>query len=126
MGESHDLRIVPLLIALIVAGVTLKVLVHGNYCLVPSTSLKDGDAGAAETWVYGISLYRGAGTDHTGMYREAIWWYEKALLVEWGAAVAVGVGVYLLLRWWRERGSAHVSQTHCEPGAADETMDVTQ
>ena len=109
MGEPQDRRIVPLLIALVVAGMTVEALVHGNYCLVPSTSLKAGEVGAAETSVYGIVLYRGAGTDHMGMYREAVWWYETALLAEWGAAVAVGVVVYVLVRRWRERGRASPS-----------------
>src|SRR4051812_43776958 len=104
MSEPDDRRIVPLLVALLVAGVTLKALVHGNYCLVPSTFLKPGEVGTAETSVYRIALYRGGGTDHLGMYREAVWWCETVLLAEWGIAVAVGVGVSLLVRWWRGRG----------------------
>src|SRR3954468_16900374 len=112
MGEPHDRRLVPLLIALAVAGVTVKVLVHGNYCLVPSTFLKADEVGTAETSFYGIPLYRGAGTDHMGTYRAAVWWYESALLAEWAAAVAVGVGVYLLLRWWQRRGASPAGQPH--------------
>jgi hypothetical protein len=106
MGGPHFGRVVPLLVALLVAAVTVKILVHGNYCLVPGASLKPGEVGTAETSVYGIPLYRSAGTDHAGMYREAVWWYETTLLVEWGAAVAVGVGTYLVLRWCWGHGIA--------------------
>jgi hypothetical protein len=101
MGEPRSRWIVPLLLAVLVAGVTLKVFVHGNYCLVPSTFLQPGEEGTAETSVYGLPLYRGAGTDHQGMYRAAVWWYETTLLAEWAVAVAVGAGAYLLVRWLR-------------------------
>jgi hypothetical protein len=106
MGEPRSRWIVPLLVAVLVAGVTLGALVHGNCCLVPSTFLQPGEEGRAETSVYGIPVYRVAGTDHQGMYREAVWWYETTLLAEWGAAVAVGAGVYLLVRWLQGRGRA--------------------
>ena len=68
--------------------------------------LKIEEVGTAETSVHGIVLYRGAGTDHIGMYREAVWYYEAALLAEWGAAVTVGIGVYMLVRWLQTRVGA--------------------
>jgi hypothetical protein len=119
MGWPYDRRIVALLVALLVAGVSVKALVAGNYCLVPSTFHKPGELDKAETSVYGIPLYVSAGTDYMGMYREAVWWYETALLVEWGAAVAVGVGVYLVMRWWWcGRGGSSAGQPQMQNGGA--------
>jgi hypothetical protein len=89
--------LVAFVVALLLAGVTLKLLVQGNYCLVPRANLKPGEVGIAETSVYGIPLYRATGTEEMGMYHDAIWWYETALLVEWGFAVVVGAGTYFLV-----------------------------
>jgi hypothetical protein len=118
MGGPQDRGVVPLLVALFVAAVTLKALVHGNYCLVPSTFLKPGEVGTVETSVYGILLYRGAGSDHTGMYREAVWWYKTALLAEWCAAGAAGAGAYLVVRWWRGPGSGSPARQPQTPNPA--------
>jgi hypothetical protein len=101
MAVPYGRRIAPLLVALILAAVALRALVLGNYCLVPSAALSPGQAPTAETSVYGFVLYRGVGVDQQTMYREAVWWYEAALLAEWTIAVAAGVSVYLLLRLWR-------------------------
>jgi hypothetical protein len=105
VGLPWDRRIV-LLIALAVAGLLLKVLTHGNHCLVPSPFLKPGEVGMAEVSVYGVALYRESGIDQETMYRQALWWYEMALLGEWVAAITVGATVYLDLRvkWRRRQG----------------------
>ncbi len=129
----HDRCVVPLLIAWVVAGVTLNVLLHGNRCLAPNIRFEGGEVGTAEMSVYGIALYRGTTTDTTMgvyreamvIYREAVWRLKTALLVEWGVAAAVGVGVYLFARlfawWWRGRARSLASGKHAEPGEAPDT-----
>jgi len=122
MGELHDRYVVPLLIALVVAGVTLHVFFLGHRGHLPSIRLEIGEVGTAEISVFGIVLYRGTTMgvhrEAMGIYREAIWWQETALLVEWGVAAAVGVGVYIFARWWRARSPT--SGKHAESGEAAE------
>jgi hypothetical protein len=105
MSGPNKRRVVPLVIALVVAGVFFELLICGNYCLLPSQHLQPWEKEyTAEMSIYGIPLYRRAGPDNKAMYDEVYWWYETTLLAEWGVAVVIGVGVYLVVRWWRERG----------------------
>ena len=102
-GLFRDRWVAPLLIALAVAGLSLRLILPGNYCLVPSEFLQPGEAGSAQTSVYGVVLYRESGTDVRGMYEQAVWWHEIAIEVEWGIATVAETAVYLVLRV-RQRG----------------------
>jgi hypothetical protein len=97
MAELLYRRVAPMLVGLIVAGGALEALLLGNYCVVPSSFVRSGETSTAETSIYGFALYLETGTEHTAMYRKAVWWYETALLGEWAAAVTVGIAVYMLL-----------------------------
>jgi hypothetical protein len=92
-------RKLALVISLVVAGVLLRAIVTGNYCLVPS--FRPGEVGTAETSIFGFALYLEAGTEHEAMYHRAVWWYEALLLAEWASAVVVGAAVYAALRRFR-------------------------
>lgn len=105
-GKRQNRRFIAILIAVCFADLVVKVLIRGNYCLVPTESLQRSEAGTAETSVYGLVLYREVGIDHREMYRQAVWWYETALLVEWAIGVMVGTLVYVVLRWSWASGEA--------------------
>ncbi len=94
VASLRSVKIATLLIALVAAGLVVKLLAMGSYCRVLGTSLKPGETASAETAIHGVVVYQETGTDHQRIYDAAVWWYEMTLLGEGLIALLVGTAVY--------------------------------
>ena len=86
-----------ILIAVIVAGLSLHLLTSGNRCQLPRTNLRLGETDSAEVSVHGYTVYSENGSDASAMYRAALFSYWALILCEWVGSVGLAALVYALL-----------------------------
>jgi hypothetical protein len=91
-------KLAAILIAVVVAGLTLHLLTSGNRCQLPRTNLRMGETDSAEVSVHGYSIYSDKGSDASAMYRGALISYWALILGEWAASIGVAAIAYALLR----------------------------